>query len=120
MLVLREENEELYDRIEEKNLVRQYDLLTNCIEIGLSQGQRVFDKYMLWDLNDAAVANISQFGGRFREEPIYVGTHKPPISAMCRDLWISLYQVFTRIHTIGRPPSWRLMDYGGSIGFIRL
>src|ERR1700738_105113 len=33
---------------------------------------------MLWDLNHVAVANISQFGGRFREEPIYVGTHKPP------------------------------------------
>jgi len=78
MLVLREEDPDLYDRIEEKNLVRQYDLMTNCIEIGLSQGRRVFDKYMLWDLNHVAVANISQFGGRFREEPIYVGTHKPP------------------------------------------
>jgi Fic family protein len=78
MLVLREENAELYDRIEEKNLIRQYDLLMNCIEIGLSQGARVFDKYMLWDLNHVAVANISQFGGRFREEPIYVDTHKPP------------------------------------------
>ena len=33
---------------------------------------------MLWDLNHVAVANISQFGGRFRNEPIYVGTHKPP------------------------------------------
>ena len=33
---------------------------------------------MLWDLKHVAVANISQFGGRFREEPIYVGTHKPP------------------------------------------
>ena len=78
MLVLEEENRELYDRIQERNLIRQYDLLTNCIEIGLSQGGRVFDKYMLWDLNHVAVANISQFGGRFREEPIYVGTHKPP------------------------------------------
>jgi len=28
--------------------------------------------------NHVAVANISQFGGRFREEPIYVGNHKPP------------------------------------------
>jgi Fic family protein len=78
MLVLEEENRELFDRIQEKNLLRQYDLLTNCIEIGISQGGRVFDKYMLWDLNHVAVANISQFGGRFREEPIYVGTHKPP------------------------------------------
>jgi hypothetical protein len=32
----------------------------------------------LWVLNHVAVANISQFGGRFREEPIYVGSHKPP------------------------------------------
>jgi Fic family protein len=78
MLVLEEENRELYDRITEANLARQYELLTNCIEIGLSQGGRVFDKFMLWDLNHVAVANISQFGGRFREEPIYVGTHKPP------------------------------------------
>jgi Fic family protein len=78
MIVLEEENRDLYDRIQEKNLSRQYDLLTNCIEIGLSQGGRVFDKYMLWDLNHVAVANISQFGGRFREEPIYVVTHKPP------------------------------------------
>ena len=37
-----------------------------------------FDKYMLWSLNHIAVANISQFGGRFREEPVYVGDHIPP------------------------------------------
>jgi Fic family protein len=78
MIVLEQEDQELYDRIQEKNLIRQYDLLTNCIEIGLSQGGRVFDKYMLWDLNHVAVANISQFGGRFRDEPIYVSDHKPP------------------------------------------
>ena len=28
--------------------------------------------------NHVAVANISQHGGRFREEPIYVGNHIPP------------------------------------------
>ncbi|OWJ66554.1 Fic family protein [Inquilinus limosus] len=78
MLVLEEENRDLYDRIQEKNLIRQYDLLLNCVEIGISQGGRVFDKYMLWDLNHVAVANISQFGGRFRDEPIYVGSHIPP------------------------------------------
>src|SRR4051812_14699258 len=78
MIVLERENQELWDRIQERNLVRQYDLLTNCIEIELSQGARVFDKYMLWALNHVAVANISQFGGRFRLEPIFVGDHKPP------------------------------------------
>jgi fido (protein-threonine AMPylation protein) len=78
MLVLEQENQELYDRVQEKNLIRQYDLLTNCIEIGLRQNHTAFDKYMLWCLNHVAVAQICQFGGRFREEPIYVGSHIPP------------------------------------------
>jgi Fic family protein len=68
----------LYARIQEQNLLRQYDLLSNCIEIGLKKGIEFFDKYTLWALNYAAVSNISQFGGRFREEPIYVGNHFPP------------------------------------------
>lgn len=51
MLVLEQEDQELYDRIQEKNPLRQYDLLANCIEIGIKQGPRAFDKYMLWDLN---------------------------------------------------------------------
>ena len=78
MLVLESEDKELYTRIQEKNLARQYDLLTNFIEIGLKQGPRAFDKYALWSLNHVAVAAISQFGGRFRREPIYVGNHIPP------------------------------------------
>lgn len=78
MLVLEKEDLALYTKIQEKNLIRQYDLLTNCIEIGLKQGSISFDKYFLWSLNHVAVANISQFGGRFRNEPIYVGNHTPP------------------------------------------
>jgi Fic family protein len=78
MLVLEKQDSALYTKIQEKNLIRQYDLLTNCIEIGLKQGPTSFDKYMLWSLNHTAVANISQFGGRFRNEPIYVGNHTPP------------------------------------------
>lgn len=78
MFILEEENQELYDRVQEQNLNRQYELLTNCIEIGLMKGPVSFDKYLLWALNHVAVANISQFGGRFRKEPIYVGNHKPP------------------------------------------
>jgi hypothetical protein len=79
MFVLEQEDQDLYDRIQEQNLNRQYELLTNCIEIGLRKGAAAsFDKYMLWALNHVAVANISQFGGRFRVEPIYVGDHKPP------------------------------------------
>ena len=47
MLVLEQEDQELYDRVQEQNLIRQYDLMTNCIEIGLKQGPMAFDKYML-------------------------------------------------------------------------
>lgn len=68
----------LFARVQEQNLLRQYDLLTNCIEIGLTKGVEAFDKYTLWWLNSAAIANIAQFGGRWREEPIYVGNHIPP------------------------------------------
>ena len=78
MFILEKEDQELFDRVQEQNLNRQYGLLTNCIEIGLMKGPGSFDKYFLWALNHVAVANISQFGGRFRKEPIYVGDHKPP------------------------------------------
>jgi Fic family protein len=78
MLVLENQDPDLYARVQEKNLIRQYDLLTNCVEIGLQQGPAALDRYTLWSLNHVAVANISQFGGRFRQEPIYVGNHIPP------------------------------------------
>ena len=78
MSVREADNPELYAHIQQQNLLRQYDLLTNCVEICLSKGIEAFDKYMLWSLNAAAVSNIAQFGGRFREQPIYVGDHIPP------------------------------------------
>lgn len=78
MSVRESESPELFARVQEQNLLRQYDLLTNCIEIGLMKGVEAFDKYTLWALNAAAVSNIAQFGGRFREQPIYVGNHIPP------------------------------------------
>ncbi|HEX5258109.1 MAG TPA: Fic family protein [Sphingomicrobium sp.] len=78
-MALREADDpEFFARVQEQNLLRQYDLLANCVEIGLRKGVDAFDKYVLWSLNAAAVANISQFGGRFREQPIYVGKHRPP------------------------------------------
>lgn len=78
MVVLEEEDPEFFTKIQERNLIRQYDLLVDCVEIGLKKGPAAFDKYTVWALNHVAVANIAQFGGRFREEPIYVGDHKPP------------------------------------------
>lgn len=78
MSVREKDDPALYTKIQEHNLLRQYDLLSNCIEIGLQNGIEAFDKYTLWALNYAAVANIAQFGGRYREEPISVGNHRPP------------------------------------------
>ena len=77
-MIVSENDAELFDWVQEQNLLRQYDFLTNCIEIGFKQGHTALDKYTLWALNHIAVANISQFGGRFRQEPIYVGSHLPP------------------------------------------
>lgn len=78
MSVRQGDDPSLFARVQEQNLLRQYDLLTNCIDVGLRKGIEAFDKYTLWALNAAAVANIAQFGGRFREQPIYVGSHIPP------------------------------------------
>lgn len=78
MSVREKDSPALFLKVQEQNLLRQYDLLLNCIEIGLAKGIEAFDKYTLWSLNAAAVANIAQFGGRYRESPIYVGNHRPP------------------------------------------
>jgi Fic family protein len=76
--VREKDNPALFAKIQEQNLLRQYDLLSNCIEIGIEKGIEAFDKYTLWSLNYSAVSNIAQFGGRYRKEPIYVGNHIPP------------------------------------------
>ncbi len=78
MSVRETDNPELFQKIQEQNLLRQYDLLANCVEIGVEKGIEAFDKYTLWTLNHAAVSNIAQFGGRYRDQPIYVGNHIPP------------------------------------------
>jgi hypothetical protein len=49
--VREQDNPALYAKIQEQNLLRQYDLLSNCIEIGLEKGIEAFDKYTLLSLN---------------------------------------------------------------------
>src|SRR5258706_1800414 len=105
----------LFARIQEQNLLRQYDLLTNCVEIAIAKGIEAFDKYMLWSLNAAAVANIAQFGGRFREQPIYVGDHIPPHFNKVPDLIDQFLSVIHETWTINDHPTvlpayalWRL------------
>jgi hypothetical protein len=48
MSVREKDNPGLYTRIQEQNLLRQYDLLSNCVEIGLEKGIEAFDKYTVW------------------------------------------------------------------------
>ena len=103
MSVREKDNPKLFARIQEQNLLRQYDLLSNCIEIGLEKGIEAFDKYTLWALNYAAVSNISQFGGRYREEPIYVGDHHPP---HFKDVPNHMDRFFSVIHE-----NWTVVDH---------
>ena len=102
MSVREKDNPALYARVQEQNLLRQYDLLSNCIEIGIEKGIESFDKYTLWTLNYAAVANISQFGGRYREEPIYVGNHYPP---HFKDVPNQMDRFFSVVHE-----NWTILD----------
>jgi fido (protein-threonine AMPylation protein) len=90
-------------RSKSRTFLRQYDLLSNCIEIGLRKGIEFFDKYTLWALNYAAVSNISQFGGRYREEPIYVGNHFPP---HFRDVPNMMDRFFSVVHE-----NWEILDH---------
>ncbi len=62
-----------------------------------------FDKYMLWELNHTSVANIAQFGGRYREQPIYVGNHIPPRFEQVPSL---MDQFISVIHE-----NWTLVDH---------
>lgn len=104
MVVREQDNPTLYASVLEKNLFRQYDLLLNCIEIGLEKGIESFDKYTLWSLNAAAVANLAQFGGRYRQEPIYVSNHRPP---HFRDVPDEMDRFFAVVHenwSIGSDP----------------
>src|ERR1035441_5171777 len=103
MSVREKDNPRLYAKIQEQNLLRQYDLLSNCIEIGLLKGIEFFDKYTLWALNYAAVANISQFGGRYREEPIYVGNHCPP---HFKEVPNQMDRFFSVVHE-----NWEILDH---------
>jgi Fic family protein len=103
MSVREKDNPDLYARIQEQNLLRQYDLLSNCIEIALVKGIESFDKYTLWTLNYTAVANIAQLGGRYREQPIFVGNHTPP---HFKDVPKWMDQFFSVIHE-----NWTLIDH---------
>ncbi len=46
MFVLKDENLPLFESVERQNLIRQYELLINCIDIGLTKGSAPVDKYL--------------------------------------------------------------------------
>jgi len=106
MSVREKDNPALFARVQEQNLLRQYDLLSNCLEIGFTKDIEAFDKYTLWALNYAAVANIAQFGGRYREEPISVGNHTPPHFNDVPNLMDRFFSVVHENWTIVDHPTW--------------
>src|SRR5437660_3272059 len=112
-MVVHEVDEELFARIQERKLIRQYDLLANCIEIGIQKGPEALDKYTLWALNHVAVANIAQFGGRFREEPITSAIISRLIFGTCRNLWTDFCPSFMRTGMPHAKLSWPPTHFGG-------
>jgi len=89
--VREKDNPALFAKVKRENLLRQYDLLSNCIEIGIEKGIESFDKYTLWALNYAAVAKYCPIWSRYREEPIYVGIIFLHISRTFRIKWIASF-----------------------------
>lgn len=80
MLVLKGHNPAFYEEVKSRNLNRQYGLLADSINIGieLQYGHEAVDHYLIWALNHVALANLSQRGGRYRQEPVYIASHVPP------------------------------------------
>lgn len=57
----------------------------------------------LWALNYAAVANIAQMGGRYREDPISVGNHRTP---HFKDVPNHMDRFFSLVHE-----NWTIQDH---------
>lgn len=102
MFVLEKEDPDLYDRVQEQNLLRQYDLMTNCIEIGLKKGPMSFDKYLLWALNHVAVANILSSAADFAKRRFTLAITSRRISLMCQIGWIAPSQLSKRTGKSGQ------------------
>ncbi|MGH9550811.1 MAG: Fic family protein [Terriglobales bacterium] len=74
-----------------------------ALKLASKKGIEAFDKYTLWALNYAAVANIAQMGGRYREDPISVGNHRTP---HFKDVPNHMDRFFSLIHE-----NWTIVDH---------
>ena len=86
MILHEPDNPALFEQVKNRNIVRQYETLMDSIAIGIPKGSSSFDKYLLWTLNHVAVANLHNLGGRFREESVSVGAHRPPPPQMVNSM----------------------------------
>lgn len=85
-IVEEDKHPDLHRYLHDRNLLRQYDLLSSLIKIGVDTGKggAVFDRGIISQLNYEAMANIHETAGRFREIPIYIrppSKHLPPPAA---------------------------------------
>ena len=60
MSVREQDNPALYAKIQEQNLLRRYDLFSDCIEIGLEKGIEAFDKHTKYTRWPVTVQQISR------------------------------------------------------------
>ncbi len=71
---------ETYRYFHDRNLLRQYDLLKDCVALALKQGVHVPEARLLFDLNHTATVNLSEHAGRPRPHDVVIrrSSHKPP------------------------------------------
>lgn len=85
-VVQEDQHPDLHRYLHDRNLLRQYDLLSSLIKIGIEtgKGRLIFDRNVVCQLNYEAMANLHEAAGRFREVPIYIrppSKHVPPPAA---------------------------------------
>ncbi len=87
MFILERDDQELFEKVHEQNLNRQYSLLTDCIEIGLIKGPAPLDKFLIWTLNHVAEAGSSQMGRGLKPNPFMLGVMFRPTSGRRMSGW---------------------------------
>ena len=80
MIVDEAQNPDLHRFIHDSNLLRQYDLLEDCVTIALETNSHYPDHQLLRNLNQTAVVHLSEHAGVYRPHDVRINKseHQPP------------------------------------------
>src|SRR5438132_4418191 len=79
MIVVDESEAKAFSYITQRNLLWQYDFLTDSIRLGLPR-RRKLDGYLIRALNFFAVVNLSELPGEIRRDDVHIegSDYQPP------------------------------------------